>query len=61
MVLLFPEISLEFVFAASELIEAGWNIRTFVETPTSMSHPFGAYWVNYKKALTALKALVAKQ
>jgi hypothetical protein len=53
--------TLEFVYAASELIEAGWNIRTFIETPTSMSHPFGAYRVNYNSHLRAFQALVAKQ
>ncbi len=53
--------TLEFVFAASELIEAGWNIRTFIEMPTTMSHPFGAYRVNYDSQLQALKALLAKQ
>lgn len=53
--------TLEFVYAASELIEAGWNIRTFIETPTTMSHPFGAYRVNYDANLQAFQALVAKQ
>jgi len=50
--------TLEFVFAASELIEAGWNIRIFTETPTTMSHPFGAYRVNYDRHLQALKGLL---
>ena len=53
--------TLEFVFAASELIEAGWNIRTFIETGTTMSHPFGAYRVNYDTQLQTLKALLAKR
>ncbi len=52
--------TLEFVFGASELVEAGWEIRTFVETPTSKSHPYGAYRVNYKLNLQTLKALVEK-
>lgn len=52
--------TLEFVFAASDLIEAGWNIRTFVETPTTMSHPFGAFRVTYNERLKALKVLIAK-
>lgn len=50
--------TLEFVFGASELVESGWDIRTFVETPTSMSHPYGAYRVNYLLNLQVLKALV---
>jgi len=52
--------TLEFVFGASELVEAGWNIRTFVETPTSMSHPYGAYRISFQQSLQALKALVEK-
>ena len=50
--------SLEFVFAASELVEAGWDMRAFIETPTSMTHPFGAYRVRYQTRLAALKAAV---
>lgn len=53
--------TLEFVYAASELIEAGWNIRTFIETPTTMSHPFGAFRVNYDRHLQAFRSLLAKQ
>jgi hypothetical protein len=53
--------TLEFVFAASELTEAGWNIRAFIETATSMSHPFGAYRISYDAKLQALKVLVGKQ
>ena len=47
--------TLEFVFATSELVEAGWDALRFMETPTSMSHPFGLYRVNYADGLRALK------
>lgn len=50
--------TLEFVFGASELVEAGWDIRAFVETGTTMSHPYGAYRANYQLNLHALKELV---
>jgi hypothetical protein len=53
--------TLEFVYGASELIEAGWDIRTFVETPTSMTHPYGAYRVNYQLNLQTLKQLVDRK
>lgn len=53
--------TLEFVFAASELIEVGWDIKAFIETPTSMTHPFGAYRVNYDRHLQALKELVDRR
>ena len=47
--------TLEFVFGTSELVEAGWDALRFMETPTSMSHPFGLYRVNYADGLRALK------
>lgn len=47
--------TLEFVFAASELVEAGWDASRFLETPTSMTHPFGAYRVNHIEGLRILK------
>ncbi len=48
--------TLEFVFAASDLIEAGWKIKPWLEAPTAMSHPFGSYRVSYNERLRALKA-----
>jgi hypothetical protein len=47
--------TLEFVFGASELIEGGWDIKRFLATPTSMSHPYGAYRVDYANHLKALQ------
>ena len=50
--------TLEFVFAASDLIEAGWKIKPWLQAGTTMSHPFGTYRVSYKDNLRALKALL---
>ena len=50
--------TLEFVFAASDLIEAGWDVKSWIAIPTSMTHPFGRYRVNYTLALQALKRLL---
>ena len=50
--------SLEFVFAASDLIEAGWSIKPWLQRGTSMSHAFGSYCVEYGHRLRALKALL---
>jgi hypothetical protein len=47
--------TLEFMFTASELIEAGWDISQFLNTPTSMSHPFGSYRMNYEFNLRTLR------
>ena len=38
--------TLEFLFAASEMLEAGWNIEEWLSR-TSISHPFGAYVKTY--------------
>jgi hypothetical protein len=50
--------TLEFVFAASDLIEAGWDIKAWSEIGTVMSHPFGAYRLTYTRNLEELKALL---
>jgi hypothetical protein len=50
--------SLEFVFAVSDLIEAGWSIKPWLQQPTSMSHAFGSYRVEYRHRLEVLKALL---
>ena len=50
--------TLEFVFAASDLLEAGWDIIAWSKIPTSMSHPFGRYRIDYLKSLEYLKGLL---
>lgn len=58
-VVIFFTDTLEFVFAASDLIEAGWDVRVWSEIPTSMSHPFGRYRVSYAENLRKLQSLLA--
>ncbi|OPF64425.1 HEPN domain-containing protein [Hydrogenophaga sp. H7] len=50
--------TLEFVFAAADLIEAGWDIAEWMKDGTTMSHPFGRYRVNYAERLAELKKLL---
>lgn len=50
--------TLEFVFAAADLIDAGWNIVEWIVQRSTMSHPFGRFCVNYAERLAALKALL---
>jgi hypothetical protein len=50
--------SLEFVFAASDFIEAGWSITDWLKQGTTLSHPFGTYCSYYKHNLDALKVLL---
>jgi ApeA N-terminal domain 1 len=47
--------TLEFVFAASDLIDAGWNINSWMAIPTAGSHPFGRFWIDYGTRLQQLK------
>ena len=50
--------TLEFVFAASDLLEAGWDISAWIKRGSSQSHPFGIYRVNYARRLRELKKLL---
>jgi hypothetical protein len=50
--------TLEFVFAASDLLEAGWDISAWIKRGSTQSHPFGEYRVNYALRLRELKKLL---
>ena len=50
--------TLEWVFAASELIEAGWNIGAWLKRGSSMSSQFARYHINYGLGLQELKKLL---
>jgi hypothetical protein len=50
--------ALEFVFAASDLIDAGWDIKEWCAHGSTMSHPFGAFRVGYVELLRKLKELL---
>ena len=50
--------TLEFVFAASDLIEAGWDVTRWIKTATPMSHPFAEFRVDYAERLARLKVLL---
>jgi hypothetical protein len=52
--------TLEFVFAASDLIDAGWNIGSWMTVPTAESHPFGGFRINYARQLQLLKDLLPR-
>jgi hypothetical protein len=49
---------LEFVFAASDFIEAGWDITDWCGRGTLMSHPFSRLRINYALRLEELKKLI---
>lgn len=50
--------TLEFVFAASDLVEAGWNIKNWSKKHATMFHPFGRYRISYAENLRKLQALL---
>jgi hypothetical protein len=50
---------LEFIFAASDLMEAGWDADGFLEAGTTMSHPFGALLVDYQGRVMRLQKLAS--
>ena len=51
--------TLEFVFGASDLIEAGWEVATWLARGSMMSHPFGEYKNQYLDNLKRLKRALA--
>ena len=51
--------TLEFVFAAADLIEAGWDMRAWSHAPTTLSHPFARYRVSYAASLASLESVLA--
>ena len=50
--------TLEFVFAASDLIELGWDYKAWRDKCPSLSHSFGAYVSTYDMNLRRLKELI---
>ena len=50
--------TLEFVFAASDFIELGWDYNSWLKKGSTLSHNFGSYVVNYGANLRMLKQLV---
>jgi hypothetical protein len=50
--------TLEFVFAASDLVESGWDITTWITQGSTLSHPFAQYCFNYSQMLSTLKKLL---
>jgi ApeA N-terminal domain 1 len=51
--------TLEFIFAASDLVESGWDIATWITKGSTLAHPFSQYYFNYAQRLSALKDLLS--
>lgn len=52
--------TLEFVFAASDLLDLGWDLAGWMGEGNSMTHAFSAYVINYAENMSRLNALVGK-
>jgi hypothetical protein len=52
--------TLEFVFGASDLMEAGWDLRAWSKRYTTMSHPFARLKVTYPGRLGMLQDLLKR-
>ena len=57
-VIFFTE-ALEFIFAASDLIECGWNIDEWSKQSSTVSHPFDRFRLDYEPRLNDLKRALA--
>jgi len=53
--------ALEFVFATSDLIESGWEIKAWSDKGTTMAHPFGRFLAGYRTNLEQLKNFLPSQ
>lgn len=51
--------ALEFVFAASDLVDCGWDIEDWAKQSSTMSHPFDHFRLDYQSRLTELKRALA--
>lgn len=50
--------TLEFVFAVSDLLDLGWDFSSWLHEGMPMTHPFGAYVINYSQNIAHLKEIV---
>lgn len=57
-VIFFTE-ALEFIFAASDLVECGWNIEEWSQQSSTVSHPFDRLRLDYEPRLKDLKRALA--
>ena len=50
--------TLEFVFAASDLMEAGWDVSAWLKGSATLSHPFVQYRFGYQENVRTLHSLL---
>jgi len=50
--------ALEFVFGVSDLVECGWDLRSWIDENPQDDHPFGGFFLSYRQRLRRFKALM---
>jgi hypothetical protein len=53
--------TLEFIFGASDLVEAGWDINRWLGEGSMMIHPFGVYKIQYSENLQRFKQAIKER
>ena len=59
-VVVFLTQTLEFLFAASDLIECGWSLKNWLDGGSGGEHPFSKYAYDYQRELGFLKKTIAE-
>jgi hypothetical protein len=52
--------ALEFIFAASDFIEAGWDSKRWISESHSWGHSFARFLWHYRGSLNELRRAIAK-
>ena len=52
--------TLEFIFAGSDLVDAGWDVKEWSARSAGIAHPFANYIVGYDAAYREVKELLSK-
>ena len=53
--------ALEFVFVASDLVDAGWDISNWLRKPKPTGHPFQHFLMNYRDSMERVRAAIASE
>jgi len=58
-VVVFLTDTLEFIFGASDLIDAGWDVTAWLSHQNFQSHPFSSYLFTYEENISKLRGILA--
>jgi hypothetical protein len=52
--------ALQFVFAASDLVDCGWDLKLWADSSTVAAHPFAHFRIYYQQNLASLREALSK-